>query len=135
CSAARAQQTAKLAEDPWSFLENHRRIRWSRWSREFVIRPADHVDATVDRCSAAANQMSAAREYPCRADAAIVSTCAEDDDAPIAGQRDRGCRLPNSAGANQPLVLSPLTAAMGKHQCHASLFGKPAHNGDVAVGG
>ena len=53
----------------WSFLETHRRIRWSRWSREFlrigattslgehrcracaavVIRPADHVDATVDR--------------------------------------------------------------------------------------
>src|SRR5438552_4948579 len=68
---------------------------------------------------------SAAREYPCRADAAIVIRCAEDDDAPIGGQRDRGCRLPNSAGANQPLVLSPLTAATGKHHCHASIFANP----------
>src|SRR5207253_10322010 len=78
---------------------------------------------------------SAAREYPCRADAAIVIRCAEDDDAPIGGQRDRGCRPPNCAGANQPLVLSLLTAATANDHCHASIFGNPAHDGDVAVVG
>src|SRR5262249_34930847 len=152
-----------------SLLETHRRIGWSRWSREFlrigattsageyrcrarasvVIGPADHDDAAVDKlwgcvlCPGAAPDQvlvlrpvtSAAREYPRRADAAIVVRCAENDDAAIGGQRERGCGLPHGAGANQPLILGPLIAGAGEHQCHASIFGKSAHDGDFAVGG
>src|SRR5262245_10261898 len=152
-----------------SLLETHRRIGWSRWSREFlrigattsaveyrcrarasvVIGPADHDDAAVDRrwgsglCrSAAPGQVlvlrpvtAAAREYPCRADAAIVVRCAENDDAAISRQRERGCGLTHSAIDKQLLVLRPLTAGASEHQRHAPFFGKPAHNGNVAVGG
>src|SRR5262249_58664057 len=86
-----------------------------------VIGPADHDDAAVDRrwgsglCrSAAPGQVlvlrpvtAAAREYPCRADAAIVVRCAENDDAAISRPRERGCRFPHGAGANQLLRLHP----------------------------
>src|SRR5262249_31288476 len=105
-----------------SLLETHRRIGWSRWSREFLRIGATTSagesrcrarasDAAVDRrwgcglCrSAAPDQVlvlrpvpSAAREYPRRADAAIVVRCAENDDAAIGGQRERGCGLPHGA--------------------------------------
>src|SRR6266571_3422160 len=103
---------------PWSFLQIHHRIRYSRWPWRFSI-----IGATA-----------AAREHRRRANAPVLIRSANHDGL-VGGQRDRGCGLSHSGGANQVLVLRPATAAAGEHQRHAPIFGKPAQDGDVAVGG
>src|SRR5262249_60255885 len=76
----------------------HRRIRWRKWPWRFSI-----IGVTV-----------AARERRRLANAPAVIRSADDDDA-IVGGRDRACGLSHSAGANQILVLRPVTAAAREH--------------------
>jgi hypothetical protein len=54
---------------------------------------------------------------------------------PSADSATEGADFPTAPVPANLFLRRPLSAGAGEHQRHASIFGKPAHNGDVAVSG